>query len=558
MADKPASVGYLSPTDPAAEEANRIYQEALAKLNQSLDLRKNRMFDPTWLAVAKGFLGPTQTGSFFESLGRVAGGLSEAQEQRIKEQQEEARQRLDVAGAGLELERLKQQQRAIEQYANRRGIPGQVSVGAPSPVPSSPAGGLPAAAPSGGLPATAPSGGSPAPAAGALPTPPGLEGVTGIPVMPPEPGFITGDEYLALNRFNKNVSLPELLKAAQEIDRKRTIEKEAGIVDRATGLFYQFPKGEQVNRQIEGKTYPVDQRTAMLLDMYAASNDPRYWDVAKRVTEGPTRGRPTGERPTEGGAPAEAGRPKSLEELKAEEKEAEALAAARGKTAGEREAAITDKTSQARQIYGITERVNNALKASENYFGIFARTGPFSAVGNLFSQGFQTPSGSFNLPAFENSVRAMLPGIKQSDLDNISNAAADLAQLELLFARSAFAGQGAVSNLERQLGAKVPGTTSNSPDVLRMRMQLLKERAQYDIDVGDAWREYQDKNPGKSFLQFERSTSYRNILRNYEERLGELEKRMPALPTSQRPPARPSPQELGTARQRLDSLLEGR
>lgn len=549
MADKPTSVGYLSPTDPAAEEANRVYQEALAKLNQSLDLRKNRMFDPTWLAVAKGFLGPTQTGSFFESLGRVAGGLGEAQEQRIKEQQEEARQRLDVAGAGLELERLKQQQRAIGQYLGP-------TVGAPSPVPPATAGGLTAAAPSRGLPATAPSDALPAPAAGGLPKPPGLEGVTGIPVMPPDPDYMTGRDYIRLNQFNRNVNFADLLKTAQEMDRKRTIEKEAGIVDRATGLFYQFPKGEQVNRQIGGKTYPVDQRTAMLLDMYSASNDPRYWDVANRVTEGPTRQRPAGERPTGEGRPEEPGRPKSIEELDTEKKEAEARATALGKIAAEREAAIKDQTSQARQIYGITERVSNVLKRSADYVGIFQRPGIMSAVGNLISQGIQTPGGSINLPALEDSVRAVLPGVNQAILDDVKNAAADLAQLELLFARSAFSGQGAVSNLERQLAARVPGTVSNSPGVLRMRMQLLKERAQYDIDVGDAWREYQDKNPGKSFLQFERSTSYRNILRNYEERLGELEKRMPALPTSQRPPARR--EALGTARQTLESILEGK
>lgn len=544
MADKAPAVGYLSPTDPAAEEANRIYQEALAKLNQSLDLRKNRMFDPTWLAVAKGFLGPTQTGSFFESLGRVAGGLSEAQEQRIKEQQEEARQRLDVANAGLELERLRQQQRAIGQYLGP-------TVGAPSPVPPSPAGGLPAAAPSGG---------SPAPAAGGLPKPPGLEGVVGVPVMPPDPDYMTGREFIRLNQFNRNVNFADLLKTAQEMDRKRTIEKETGIVDRATGLFYQFPKGEQVNRQIEGKTYPVDQRTAMLLDMYASSNDPRYWDVAKRVTEGPTRGRPTAERPTEGGAPAEAGRPKSVEELEIERKQAEALATGRGQTAAKEEAELPSRVSAARQMFGVAGRVENALRESGNFFGIFQRPGIVPAVGKLVAEGVQTPGGTINLPGLQQAVTQALPGVTQKDIDKVVAAAADFAEIELLDRRLYLQGQGAVSNMEGQVVARLGGSVANSPGVLRARMQLLRERAQFDMDVGNAWGVYQDKNPDKSFTDFRRSSMYRDLLRNFEEKMGELEKRLPAVPTSQRPaatPAQPSQQNLGTARQRLDSLLQG-
>jgi len=70
---KAPTASYLSGDDPDIIDANRRYQEALARLTESLDVRKNRFFDPTLLAVAEGFLGPTQTGSFGEALGRVAG-----------------------------------------------------------------------------------------------------------------------------------------------------------------------------------------------------------------------------------------------------------------------------------------------------------------------------------------------------------------------------------------------------------------------------------------------------------------------------------------------------
>jgi len=536
MADKAPAVGYLSPTDPAAEEANRIYQEALAKLNQSLDLRKNRMFDPTWLAVAKGFLGPTQTGSFFESLGRVAGTVGEAQEQRIKEQQEEARQRLDVAGAGLELERLKQRERAIGQFLG--GAPGGLPGAAPA---------APSAPQAGGLPAR-----PQAPATGGLPNPPGFEQVQGIQTMPPNPEFMTGRDFIELNRFERGRNFPDLLKQAQEMDQKRYVAKEGGVQDMRTGLFFPFPKGEQVDRQIDGKTYKVDSKTAALLDMYASSNDPRYYAVAKRVVEGPTR-------PGEEGK-EEPQRRKSQEELEIERKQAEALATGRGQTAAKEEGELPSRVSAARQMFGVAGRVENSLKESGNFFGIFQRPGIVPAIGKLVAEGVQTPGGTINLPGLQQAVSQALPGVTQKDIDNIVTAAADFAEVELLYRRLYLQGQGAVSNMEGQVVARLGGSVANSPGVLRARMQLLRERSQFDMDVGNAWSTFQDKNPDKSFTDFRRSSMYRNLLRDFEEKMGALEKRLPAVPTSQRPaatPARPSQQDLGTARQRLDSLLQG-
>ena len=66
------TASYLPGEDSETLEANRRYQEALTRLTESLDNRKNRFFDPVMLAAAQGFLAPTQTGGFGESLGNVA------------------------------------------------------------------------------------------------------------------------------------------------------------------------------------------------------------------------------------------------------------------------------------------------------------------------------------------------------------------------------------------------------------------------------------------------------------------------------------------------------
>ena len=532
MAEKSAAppVAYVPGTEQSTIEANRVYQEALRKLNESLDLRKNRTFDPMMLAAAQGFLAPTKTGSFLESLGRVAGSVGEAQEKSIAEQQEEARQRLGVAQSGLELERLRQRERILS-GAPAGGLP-TASAGAPA----GGLGGAPAAGPAGGLPGAAPAGGLPAA------PPPGFSGVEGVPVSPPNPEIISATRYIQAAQLDPKAQAHTILKEAQDIAQKRYQTKEGGVLDLATGMFYAFPKGELVPREINGQTYNIDGRTAALLDLYRATNDPRYWEVADRAIKGPQR-------------PGEPAQPlRSEGEKRREQAEEEARAKRIGEKSADREAAVAETDRTARQIYSIAGRVNNYLSQSQNYYGIFQRPGLMSAIGNFVSQGVQTPSGTINLPGLQQAVTQLLPNVTQRDLDNIQKSAADLAELELLFTRIFLQGQGQVTEGERRIVSRIPGGVSNSPEVLRTRLTLLKQRAQYDMDIAAAWDTWEKRNPGKSFMQFERSDMYKDLKKNFEEQVAAMEDRLPALPSSQRRPATDTP--VGRARARVDALLQ--
>lgn len=378
---KTPSASYLPGDDPEAIEANKRYQEALTLLNQSLDTRKNRLFDPTMLAMAQGFLTPGQTGSFGESLGNVAKNVGVAQEAESKREQEIAQQRLAVAGQGLELQRLKSRDAELSNYLNPTGpVAGPKAVPTAGPLSGAVSGpaAAPTAAPTAGplsqkTPAVAPA----APAGGALPTKPqpeqtrteeydrlrrivdayntpehkkkwmegfkgseedfakekkfyedrlknmprpsapteapevktiapqavtkaplqtgdkpaGFEGVEGIQVAPPNPNFMSARDYVRLNRFDKSKSPGDLIKEGQEIEQKRYRDKEGGVLDLATGKFYQYPTGKTEEIQLYGYpgTYSVDARTAARLSMLAANNDPAYYELAKQVVEGPRK-----------------------------------------------------------------------------------------------------------------------------------------------------------------------------------------------------------------------------------------------------------------------------
>lgn len=110
MATSPLTAA-LKPNVSAGDEADQKYQQALNELMQRLDTRKNRLFDPTLLAMAQGFLTPGQTGSFGEALGNVAQRVGTVQQQQQKEDIDLAQMRLQVAqGAREQAARLKGQE----------------------------------------------------------------------------------------------------------------------------------------------------------------------------------------------------------------------------------------------------------------------------------------------------------------------------------------------------------------------------------------------------------------------------------------------------------------
>jgi len=547
MATKAPTSVYAPGQDPASIEANRAYQDALAKLTQSLDQRKNRFFEPTLLAAAQGFLQPG-TSNFFDSLGNVAGNIAKSQEAQIAEDQAIAQQRLELAGRGVELQRQKGKDAMFRSAFGEQPAPvGGLSAAAQSPAAAS------GALPSGGQGAT-----------GALAQATPIAGPRGTQIAPAIPG-VSKQQYLASAQADGK-SLTEALEKWDAIEKGRIQVREGSVFNTGTGMAYQFPTGKTEDVQIFKKdgttgTYKVPANIAVELYEYARNNDAdKYFALAERITQGPQSKKPD----AQGASPATPGGGlSSKEESEVRQEEAKTRAGVMGKSAAEKEASIEDTYAAAQRLYGSTTRVADYLKQSPNFFGIFARPGVTAAIGNLIKEGIQTPGGTLNLAGFEDSMRKAMPGVTQRDLDNVTKAAAELAEMELTYTRLYLAKQGAVTEGERKIVRAIPGTTSSSPEVLRSRMELLKSRAQFDLDVADAFREWQDKNPGRSYLEFERKSDlYKEIKKNFADETEKIFGGIKAVPTRQRvaeAAAKPSPgkgKDLRSAKERVDALLK--
>ena len=366
----------------------------------------------------------------------------------------------------------------------------------------------------------------------AVEPPPGFEGVQGVQIAPPSSNF-DRKKYLALASMDSSISPAQALKEAQEMEAKRYQTKESGVLDLATGMFYPFPKGEQVDRQIfgegGGKTFKVDARTATLLDLYASTNDPRYFEVAERVLKGPQRkGEAKGE-----GVPAQV---LSTEDKAAQQKAQEVYQTKRAESAAEKEDDLQKRSNIASRMYSSASDVQNRLAKSESYFGLFSRPGLMSSLGNLINEAVQAGNTTVKLGGFEKSITQLMPGLKQADLDNVMAAAGSLAEIELLYTQELMNKQGQITEGERAIVRRIPGTTSSSPAVLKDKMDLLKMHAQRDIDLADAYKQFKKDNKGKgvNYNDFEESKEYENMKLDYEKALAKRFKLEEAIPTRKR------------------------
>jgi hypothetical protein len=146
--------------------------------------------------------------------------------------------------------------------------------------------------------------------------------------------------------------------------------------------------------------------------------------------------------------------------------------------------------------------------------GVFNKPGVVSAFGKILSEGVQAGNfGSVSFKGLEDAVRAA--GGDQKTIDAAQSLARDFAQMQLNIAKRDLKGQGAVSDNERAIIAKVTGSTSNSPEVLKEFTRWNRVRNTFDKQVGDALQNWEEKNPNQSYTKFKQSDEYKALENDY-------------------------------------------
>jgi hypothetical protein len=512
------------------------------------------MFDPTLLAMAEGFLSPTQTGGFGESLGKMAGKVGAAQEAEDKRQMALQEREVAVAGQGVELQRMKARDAELLKYlGGPQAASGPIAgpqagaIAGPQAGPLS-GGAAPAAAPTEGA---APAGalsqatpqaagpkvvGSPQGALAAMESnkPPGFEGVEGIQVMPPNPNFMTGRDYVRLNRMDKSKSAADLIKEGQEIEQKRYRDKEGGVQDLATGKFYQFPTGKTEEVQIYGYpgTYKVDARTAARLSLLASNNDPAYHDLAERVVKGPERRKAEGKGETADGKPSAPTQIKSTQEIELDKEKQKKLQEAEVNQEVEDRKNFVQKARDADESIttaNIFRRFATDPKAKD-MFGILNNDKISSGIATLVRDGIGVPGFTVGTKAIEDVMRnADLPAAEQAKYRTFLMYATQMQLQQSKYMK------GAVSDFEQRLMANAGITAQDTPETIRMKADLITRRAQFDRRVA---REFKgSKMTADQFLDSDKYTAMRD---KYNEDLADLAAGNKVLTAPTKPAAAPA------------------
>jgi hypothetical protein len=540
MATSPLAAA-LKPSLPADETSEARYQSALKQMTDALDQRKNRLFDPTLLAMSQGFLAPTQTGSFFESLGNAAKMTLAAEDKEVKENQDIAALRLQMAQAEREMAR------------KQRGL--QFLTGATEPRPEG-------ATAEGAAPAGAPAG---APAAAATPT--AAKTVTqgdrsGLGVV------INGRQITPALIAQISYSDPELGKAL-ESQYKLTMESIAvqpgGYVIKTTGEYVPFGGKAPVTRFIPGDpatnqkamTLELPEEDAIALDRARRNGDSEtFYRIVDMYTKAPAR--PGAPAPAAGAAPAApapgaapsaapaapaapaagAGqlavgtvRPGDEAPVRtppgvAARTPSEARAAAEVDQKVRETLAVGEATQQLKAtgevrtagkaslgLLPIYDRMEQILKTPgiDKVMGVLERGDIQSALGNLVEEAIRVGNFSVGIPA----VRKILTnsGAPQELIDQAANLGQLLAITQ--FEQRKGLGSGtSVSNFEQQM---VNAMGPNMTDTLRsfkQKLGFLREKARFESELAKALRVSK-----KQYEEFEDTPEFEKMFTEYRNRV---------------------------------------
>lgn len=518
---------YVGGDDPETIAKRQAYEQALDRLSKSLETRQQRMFDPALLKMGMAFLDPGKTGSFWEAAGRAAGAYSEGEEQKIKEEQDIARAQMEAAGMGLELQRQKQGDIALEQFLKGKAAPAGEFKGAAGESPVGPLSQV---------------------------------GQYGIQIMPPRPGMMTGADFMEVNRGR--MAPQELLMKAQEIDQKNLKVTEAGALDQATGMFYPSPKGELVERNVYGygekgqpQTVKVPQSTAFLLDSLAAAGDPRYYDLVQQIQSGPPRKKPEAPAISKGEklevGIAEEPKLPSKTEAEIAAKAGEKLEVGRVESALKAEEQQPAKAEAAQRAFAAAADTERIVQKNPNAFGRLKQQGIIPGVLNLVSQGVQTPGGSINIKQLDEFV-VQTTG-KKGDLMDRQMAARNMAELVLAYRRQYFSGYGggAISDMEQNIVNQLAARPEDDPNTILGIMKLVKLRSQNDINENRRWLEFKRANKKASYNEFIGSDDYIRRQDAFNQKLGQIFGIEPAIPSEQKAGGKFAPEQVNKARQRV-------
>lgn len=484
--------GALSTTGagPEMSQADVDYETEIANMKAALENRKG--LDPAMLAMAQGFLAPTKSGGFGESLGAAAGAYSQAQQAEDKRIQEMIGIRLQLASSAKGEKNKRAAQQAFQQMTG----------GAPAPVGGQVVGGQGGAQVEGGD-----QGGSQS----------GSQSTT-----PSEMKTVTIQDALKFaGAFPDQKDLAARMMEAAKAGLDRYGMSMNGIVfDKQTGKYlnvdipgqtqsaYSTPYGTFQMLPNEYSRFTMAQKAGMGKEWMNAFKQGAHFDVDKLVAQkidgGPAKAATP--QPTDGGR-------KTVPEQEADAAAAKTRAEAMAKAAAERTNLVMDSAKSARGATAGYTRANEILADTgvQKHLGVLNRGDVTSAIGNMVNEAFRVGNYSVGVPAIKDILQKS--GAPQEVIDKLL----ELSQIEAMWQMESRKGLGSgtsVSNMEQMMANRVTPNQDDPIGAYRQKLKFLQEKSKFDIELSKAL-----KRTKMDYDQFEDTPEFDRMFNGYQSRL---------------------------------------
>ena len=214
---------------------------------------------------------------------------------------------------------------------------------------------------------------------------------------------------------------------------------------------------------------------------------------------------------------------KSLSELKSDlEVKADVAKKERGKLAEGYVADVQDvqaNKSLAGQTLASANAVNRLVDKHKDVFGTLQHPTVAAAFAGLIQSGAHAAGIQASMPGLTAAIRKVMPGVTDDDIVAVQQVGAELARFKLLDARTYLKGQGAVSDMERNLIAELSGSIDSSPKAIQSFMEWRILRAQFDKELGEELRKWNNANPDAPSKEFINSDKVANMRNAYDKKL---------------------------------------
>lgn len=184
-----------------------------------------------------------------------------------------------------------------------------------------------------------------------------------------------------------------------------------------------------------------------------------------------------------------------LARTKGREKEFEEI----GKKSGEQVNYIETALSNSVADLAGYDKLNTLVTNNPRAFGVLQNPDILSGILKAVEQGVNVGNYNVNLPGVENLIRQA--GGTKDDVTAANMAIREFARLQLNAAKL-LQGQGSVSDAERRLLAQFSGSVGDDPRTIKDMIKWGKARAEYDREMGNAWKSFLKKNPNGSYRDF--------------------------------------------------------